>query len=638
MLLAMAKPAVSAVRTNAGQDPVLMFVPDRRSARALARDLITFADAAAAAAAAANAGADAAAQLAAERPFLHCAPEMLEPYLKHVKVRALGEALRFGVAFYHEALSAAERRVVEELYSKGAVQVVVATHQMAYKLPLRAHLVVVVSTQQYDGREHRYVDVPIAQLLHIMGKAGRQGVDQSGRFVLLCHAPKKAFYRKFLYEPLPIESHLDQALADHFNAEVVTKTIESKQAAVDYLTWTFFYRRLTQNPNYYGLEALGHQYLSDHLSNLVEATLSDLEQSKCVAIDDDEDEVSPLNLGMIASYYYIKYTTIELFSLSLKKNTKLRGLVQIVAEAGEYDELAVRKGDERDMKKLALHMPLKLDAAARYNDAHTKANLLLQAHFDRAGLLGDLVRDQDQVLLEAPRLIQAMVDVISSSGWLLPALGAMELSQMVTQAMWDKDSPLLQLPHITRALATQLNDGGVSSVFDLLELDDDDRRKRLSALSQREYAELAVAANRYPSVDVAFELADKDDLHAGELVTLDVQLSRDDVDSEDDEAQTIEPVVAPFFPAPRTESWWLLVGDTKAKTLLTIKRVALAQSVNAQLQFVAPAEGNHNLTLYAVCDSYAGCDQEYEFQAKVGAALEGDDDDDEDEDDDAMQE
>jgi pre-mRNA-splicing helicase BRR2 len=65
-----------------------------------------------------------------------------------------------------------------------------------------------------------------------MGKAGRQGIDQSGRFVLLCHAPKKAFYKKFLYEPLPIESHLDQTLADHFNAEVVTKTIESKQAAV----------------------------------------------------------------------------------------------------------------------------------------------------------------------------------------------------------------------------------------------------------------------------------------------------------------------------------------------------------------------------------------------------------------------
>jgi hypothetical protein len=45
---------------------------------------------------------------------------------------------------------------------------------------------------------------------------------------------------------------------------------------------------------------------------------------------------------MIAAYYYIKYTTIELFSLSIKKNTKLRGLLQIVAEASEYDTLPVR--------------------------------------------------------------------------------------------------------------------------------------------------------------------------------------------------------------------------------------------------------------------------------------------------------
>ena len=45
----------------------------------------------------------------------------------------------------------------------------------------------------------------------------------------MCQNSKKDFFKKFLYEPLPIESHLDHCLHDHFNAEIVTKTIENKQ-------------------------------------------------------------------------------------------------------------------------------------------------------------------------------------------------------------------------------------------------------------------------------------------------------------------------------------------------------------------------------------------------------------------------
>ncbi|CAG7720178.1 unnamed protein product, partial [Allacma fusca] len=47
-------------------------------------------------------------------------------------------------------------------------------------------------------------------------------------------------------------------------------------------------------------------------------------------------DTSPLNLGMIAAYYYINYTTIELFSMSLTAKTKLRGLLDIVSSSFEY--------------------------------------------------------------------------------------------------------------------------------------------------------------------------------------------------------------------------------------------------------------------------------------------------------------
>lgn len=61
---------------------------------------------------------------------------------------------------------------------------------------------------------------------------------------------------------------------------------------------------MTQNPNYYNLSGVSHRHLSDHLSQLVEDTLNDLVNSKCITIEDEMD-VSALNLGMIAAYYNI---------------------------------------------------------------------------------------------------------------------------------------------------------------------------------------------------------------------------------------------------------------------------------------------------------------------------------------------
>ena len=70
-------------------------------------------------------------------------------------------------------------------------------------------------TQLYDGREHRYVDYPVTDILQMMGRACRPLEDDEGKCVIFCHGPRKEYYKKFVHEPLPVESHLDHFLADH---------------------------------------------------------------------------------------------------------------------------------------------------------------------------------------------------------------------------------------------------------------------------------------------------------------------------------------------------------------------------------------------------------------------------------------
>ena len=61
-------------------------------------------------------------------------------------------------------------------------------------------------------------------------------------------------------------------------------TITSRQDAVDYLSWTYFFRRLLQNPTFYGLESTKFEDVKEFLLGLVDATLEDLADAGCVLV------------------------------------------------------------------------------------------------------------------------------------------------------------------------------------------------------------------------------------------------------------------------------------------------------------------------------------------------------------------
>lgn len=607
-LIAMSKPVFQAIQRHCGvkQKPALVFVPSRKQAKITAIDIVTYA-AAAIAAASLNVMSNSAtsnSNLIKTCKFLHVDQEELKPILEKMEDKTLKETIINGVAYLHEGTSELDRRIVEKLFTSGAIQVVVVSRNLCWSLQLESYLTIIMDTQYYNGQEHTYEDYPISDMLQMCGRANRPLADNDSKVVVMCQSARKNFYKKFLYEPLPVESHLDKCLHDHFNAEIVTKTIENKQDAVDYLTWTLMYRRMTQNPNYYKLQGVSHRHLSDHLSELVETTLTDLEESKCISIEDDID-VSPINLGMIAAYYYINYRTIELFSKTLTAKTKIRSLLDIISSAAEFENIPIRHNEESSLRQLSFKLPSKLDPKSKFNDPHVKTNVLLQAHLSRLPLSAELQKDTNEILVTAIRLIQACVDVLSTNGWLSPALAAMELSQMCTQAMWNKDSYLKQLPHFTSDMIEKCKEKKIESIFDIMDMEDDDRNELLP-LSTAKMTEVAKFCNRYPNIEVSYDVVNKENIPVGGQVVVNVAMERED--------EVTGPVIAPLFPQKREENWWIVIGDPKANVLLSIKRLTLNQKAKVKLDFTAPSNTqSHAYVLYLMSDAYAGCDQEYKF-------------------------
>jgi len=178
-----------------------------------------------------------------------------------------------------------------------------------------------LDNQKYDGLEKRFVDYTIAEMLELVECAIKS-------CHILAYAPKKEYYKKFLFEPMPIESHLNHYLANHLNAEIVAKNIHNTQDCIDWITWTFLYRRLTYNPNYYNLHEVTGMAINNYLSELIETTIEELHESKCIAVEED-NELEAINSGIIANYYYINIETVKSFSERINANSKFKDLLVI---------------------------------------------------------------------------------------------------------------------------------------------------------------------------------------------------------------------------------------------------------------------------------------------------------------------
>lgn len=176
----------------------------------------------------------------------------------------------------------------------------------------------------------------------------------------------------------------------------------------------------------------------------------------------------------------------------------------------------------------------------------------------------------------------------------------------------------------------------IKTIFDFMDAmgEDDTRNQLLKRLSinEQQLGQIAGFTNKkYPNIDLSYELEDEDSIVAGSPAYIKVKIEREVDDGDGDDNSGVDTTVhAPFYPHPKMENWWLVVGEESTKSLLAIKRATIGKRLNIKLEYTVPTPGKHQVKLFLMSDSYVGVDLEEEFEVEAAEGMDENEDEEED--------
>merc|ERR1719418_490391 len=249
-------------------------------------------------------------------------------------------------------------------------------------------------------------------------------------------------------------------------------------------------------------------------------------------------------------YYYFFHKTPHMM---------LRRVLMVLADSLEFErghnsEIVERPTDNAEIPQLMKSLPnlgINNKEKPLCFGYSVKARALLFAHLSRIPLpKHTLHQDRLYIIKKCPYLIQEMVSCLSQLILLahagriarLPSLdtveSTMKCSALVVQALWDKASPLLQLPHVEEDMLKHFYSKrrNIKSLAQLAKMSDEDRRLLLRGLAEEQYKDLVKVLGSFPSLSmsVTTEVVDDEEQHvvtAGSIITVTIGLERQGLDT-----------------------------------------------------------------------------------------------------------
>merc|ERR1719208_22880 len=248
-------------------------------------------------------------------------------------------------------------------------------------------------------------------------------------------------------------------------------------------------------------------------------------------------------------YYYFFHKTPHMM---LRRVLMVLG-ASLEFERGHNSEIVERPTDNAEIPQLMKSLPnlgINNKEKPLCFGYSVKARALLFAHLSRIPLpKHTLHQDRLYIIKKCPYLIQEMVSCLSQLILLahagriarLPSLdtveATMKCSALAVQALWDKASPLQQLPHVEEDMLKHFYSKrrNIKSLKQLAMMADEDRRSVLRSVSDEQYKDLMKVLAGFPqlSMTITTEVIDDETQHvvtAGSIVTVTISITRKGLD------------------------------------------------------------------------------------------------------------
>lgn len=367
--------------------------------------------------------------------------------IKKSRNKEVTELFDSGVGLHHAGMLRSDRSLMERLFSQGLLKVLCCTATLAWGVNLPAHAVIIKGTQLYNPQKGGFTDLGMLDVQQIFGRAGRPQYQDSGEAFIITTHDKLAHYLGMLTHSVPIESQFTVGLADHLNAEIVLGTVTTIKEAISWLGYTYLYTRMTKNPLPYGIswqELSSDPPLEAHRRKLVTNAAHELERSKMARFDQRSGNLYVTDLGRVASHFYIKQASIEVFNELLKPHMTEADVLSMISKSSEFDTLAVRDEELSELDDLA-HSVCPFEPKGGSENKHGKANILLQAYISRARIDSfSLIADSNYVAQNAPRIARALFEICLKKSWSAAAELTLTIAKAFERRLWPHHHPLWQ--------------------------------------------------------------------------------------------------------------------------------------------------------------------------------------------------